>query len=114
MLIFQILMLLLVMTYGKNKPWMKYVLVVNACGWYIWLQKKLQMPGAMGLLLPELVIILITDIFYIWMNLRQRKAEKLKKENELLQEQISRYQLQIQQNECHQKRVYRIKHDLKN
>lgn len=114
MLLFQILVFLFVISYGKNKPWTKYLLVANACGWYIRLQKNLQMPGAVGVLLLELAVILITDIFYIWMSLRQEKAEVLKKENALLQEQISRYKSQIEQNECHQKRVCQIKHDLKN
>lgn len=114
MIIFQLLMLVLVMTYGKNKSWMKYVLVANAFGWYLWLQKRLQMPGAVGLLLPELFIIILTDILYIWMSLRHKKEEVLRKENALLQEQVSRYQLQIQQNENYQKRVCHVKHDLKN
>jgi sensor histidine kinase YesM len=114
MLIFQLIMLILVITYGKNKTWMKYLLVVNAFGWYICLQKRLQIPNAIGFLLPELIIILLTDTLYIWMSIRHKKAKTLKKENALLQEQISRYQLQIQQNESNQKLVYRIKHDLKN
>lgn len=114
MLLFQTLVFLFVIGYGKNKSWTKYLLIANACGWYIWLQKSLQKPGAVGVLLPELIVILITDIFYIWMRRRQKKAETLKKENALLQEQINRYQSQIEQNECHQKRVCQIRHDLKN
>lgn len=114
MLLFQIIMFLFVIGYGKNKSWTKYLLVANACIWYFWLQKNLQSPGTAGPLLLELVIILITDIIYIWMSLRQRNEKILKKENELLQEQISRYQSQIKQNKCYQKKVCQIKHDLKN
>lgn len=114
MLLFQILVFLFVISYGKKSRWTKYLLIANVSGWYIWLQKNLQIPGTVGILLLELAVIFVTDVYYIWINLRQKKIKNLVKENGWLQDQICRYKSQIEQNKTYQERVYQIKHDLKN
>lgn len=114
MLFFQLFILIFTTIFGKNKYWVKYVLVINALVWYLWLQKRLHMPNSVGFLLLEFLIISVTDIWYIWHCIRKKRAESLEKENSILQEQMSLYQLRIQQNEDYRKRIYSIQHDLKN
>lgn len=114
MLLFQILIFLFVISCGKKNRWIKYLLIANVSGWYIWLQMNLQIPGTAGVLLLELAVIFITDVYYIWVNLRQKKITNLDKENGWLKDQICRYKSQIEQNKTYQEKVYQIKHDLKN
>lgn len=114
MLVFQILLLIFVVSYARNKPWIKYVLIADIFVWYIRLQEKIEMPGALGLLWAEIILIFVTFVIYILFCVRQKKMDILKRENALLQEQICRYRLQVQENESYQKNVCRIKHDLKN
>jgi len=114
MLIFQVIILMFVVFWGKNKIWTKYILFGNFIFWSMYLQRQIQNPGAIGTILFEFIIILITDFYFLSFSIKQKKEKILKKENSVLQDNIKMYEQQILQINEQNERIYGIRHDLKN
>ena len=78
MIYFEMAILLLTVFGCKKISWIKYMLIVNTVIWVICLQSRLQEPGAIGYVLLELILILISDLFCARNIYRQRKEAKIK------------------------------------
>ncbi|MCR5255737.1 MAG: GHKL domain-containing protein [Acetatifactor sp.] len=111
-----ILISVLIITLILTRRWQqtKYLIIIELLIWCFLLQTRLSEPGAVGKLIIEIILILASIITYLLLSIKYRKENELKKENEFLQEQIARYENEVDISENVKNNISRIKHDLKN
>ncbi len=114
MLLLQFVLLFYVLLWGRKYVSTKYILWLDFTLWCILLSADMANPGGLGIHYAEFLLFLIATLCYLIAFRKQENAKRMELENAALQEQLNRYEQQIQTITEQNAKVCRIKHDLKN